>query len=386
MPTVTMTLSRRLRASPYEKRVLEHGARAFTLYNKMLLPLIYDSYEEEYKQLCNGVQIWDVACERQVEIVGPDALRLVELITPRDISSCAVGQCKYAPLCDENGGIINDPIVLRLADDRFWLSIADSDVLLWIKGIAYGRRFNVRVFEPDVSPLAIQGPKSDDLMADVVGEHVRKIKFFWFIDETIAGTPVKIARSGWSGQGGFEVYLQDAAKGLELWDTFWEAGKKYNLRAGAPNLIERVESGLKSYGQEMTLDSNPFEAALENFVDLDKKAEYMSREALAAIAKTGPEKRLVNLRIEGDPLEALRTDCGVLDNDGNRVGIVTTWIYSPRFKANIAFAIVKSACAQIGSTLSVDDESGIRKATIVNSRWQLDAPGNGNIGKPGNSK
>ena len=370
MSTLPMILSRRLRPSPFEKRALENGASQFTLYNKMILPLVYESYEKEYVHLCEHVQIWDVACERQVEIVGPDALRLVELITPRDISKCAVGQCKYAPLCDENGGIINDPIILRLAEDRFWLSIADSDVNLWVKGIAYGRGFNVRVFEPDVSPLAIQGPKADDLMADVVGEHTRDIKFFWFIDETIAGTPVKIARSGWSGKGGFEIYLQDTAKGDELWDLFWEAGQKYNLRPGAPNLIERVETGLKSYGQEMTIDSNPFEAGLEKYMDLDKEAEYMCRDALAAIAKSGPEKRLVNLMIEGGQLEAMRADWQVRDGDGKNVGMVTTRVYSPLFESNIAFAIVDAEHAAVGTTLSVDADGDVRDATVRNDRWE----------------
>lgn len=373
MSTLPMILSRRLRASPFEDRVLENGASAFTLYNKMILPLVYESYEIEYEHLCEHVQIWDVACERQVEIVGPDALRLVELITPRDVSKCAVGQCKYAPLCDENGGIINDPIILRLAEDRFWLSIADSDVNLWVKGVAYGRGFDVRVFEPDVSPLAIQGPKADDLMADVVGEHTRDIRFFRFIDETVAGTPVKIARSGWSGKGGFEIYLQDSAKGNDLWDLFWEAGQKYNLRPGAPNLIERVETGLKSYGQDMTIDSNPFEAALEKYIDLDKEAEYMSREALAEIAKTGPEKRLVNLAIDGGQLDVMRAEWRVLDSSAEQVGVVTTRVYSPRFKSNIAFAIIDAAHAAVGTTLSVDADGDVRTASVRNERWEQGA-------------
>ena len=370
MSTIPMILSRRLRPSPFEQRALENGASAFTLYNKMTLPLVYESYEADYAHLCEHVQIWDVACERQVEIVGPDALRLVELITPRDISSCAIGQGKYAPLCDENGGIINDPIILRIAEDRFWLSIADSDVNFWVKGVAYGRGFDVQVFEPDVSPLAIQGPKADDLMADVVGKHARDIKFFWFIDETIAGTPVKIARSGWSGQGGFEVYLQDSAKGSDLWDVFWEAGKQYNLRAGAPSMIERIEAGLKSYGQDMTIDNNPFEVALERYMDLDKEAEYMSRDALAGIAAQGPAGRLVNLAIDGDPLTIMRADWRILDDAGNQVGTVTSRTYSPRFEGNIAFAMVDSDFAEVGTALSVDADGDIRRATVRDANWQ----------------
>jgi glycine cleavage system aminomethyltransferase T len=320
--------------------------------------------------LCEHVQIWDVACERQVEIVGTDALKLVELITPREMSSCAIGQGKYAPLCDENGGIINDPIVLRLAEDRFWLSIADSDVNLWVKGIAYGRGFDVKVFEPDVSPLAIQGPKADDLIADVVGEHTRNIKFFWFTDETIVGTPVKLARSGWSGKGGFEIYLQDSSKGNDLWDIFWEAGQKYNLQPGTPNLIDRIESGLKTYGADMTIDSDPFEAGLDSYMDLGKEADYMCREALAKIAKTGPKKRLVNLFIDGEKLADLRSDWNVLSSNGDHVGLVTSQAYSPRHEANLAFAIVDAAHADVGNTVKVDAEGVVRGAIIHDARWR----------------
>jgi dimethylsulfoniopropionate demethylase len=370
MSTLPMVLSRRLRPSPFEQRARENGASLFSLYNKMVLPLCYESYEADYAHLCEHVQIWDVAAQRQVEIVGPDALALTELITPRDMASCAVGQCKYAPLCDENGGIINDPIILRLAEDRFWLSIADSDVNLWVKGVAYGRGYDVRVFEPDVSPLAIQGPKADDLVADVVGEHTRDIRFFWFTDETIAGTPVKLARSGWSGQGGFEIYLQDSAKGNDLWDVFWEAGQKYGLRAGSPNIIERLETGLKSYGSEMTIDSDPFESGLEQYMDLDKDAEYMSREALARVAKSGPAKRLVNLAIDGAQLDALRSVWRVLDNDDNEIGIVTSRAWSPRFNANITFAIIAAGHAEVGSQLRVDADGDIRKATVHDARWR----------------
>ena len=365
-----MILSRRLRQSPFEQRVIEQGVKAFSLYNKMLLPLVFDDLQTDYAHLCEHVQIWDVSCERQVEIVGPDAEKMVELITPRDMSRCAVGQGMYAPLCEEHGGIINDPIILKLAEDRFWLSIADSDVALWARGVAYGRGFDVKVFEPDVSPLAIQGPKADDLMADVVGEHTRNIKFFWFIDAEIAGTPVKIARSGWSGQGGFEVYLQDSSKGLDLWDAFWEAGQKYNIRSGGPNHVERIESGLKSYGSDMTIDSDPFEAALERFINLDKKAECMSRDALKKIEETGPKNRLVNLRLEGGEIEALRSTWNVLDADGNEIGVVTSHAWSPKFESNIAFAIIDNGHAALGTEVSVDADGDVRTAVVQNNKWQ----------------
>jgi len=225
MHPTELVLSPRLRKTAFEERVFDLGIQSFTIYNHMTLPVGFSSNPEAYQHLCEHVQVWDVAAERQVEVVGPDALQLVELITPRDISSCDVGQCVYAPLADEDGLVVNDPLILRLAEDRFWISIADSDVMLWVKGIAYGRGFNVKVFEPDVSPLAVQGPKADDLMADLLGESVRDIKFFRFIETEIAGTQVVLARSGWSGQGGYEIYLQNSADGLALWDTVWQAGE-----------------------------------------------------------------------------------------------------------------------------------------------------------------
>lgn len=370
MSTVPMILSRRLRPSPFEQRAIENGATQFSLYNKMILPLMYESYEKSYEHLCNHVQLWDVACQRQVEIVGPDALRLTELITPRDISKCAVGQGMYAPLCDENGGIINDPIIIRVGEDRFWLSIADSDVCLWVKGVAYGRGFDVQVFEPDVSPLAIQGPRADDLMAEAVGEHTRDIKFFWFIDETVVGTPVKIARSGWSGQGGFEVYLQDSSKGNELWDFFWDIGQKYNVAAGCPNIIERIETGLKSYGSDMRIENNPFEAALDRYIDVDKEAEYMAREALLKVREEGVKRRLVNLFIDGADMAPMRSDWPVLDDDGKQIGIVTSKARSSRFGTNIAFAIVDASHMTPGTTVRIDADGDVRSALVKTDRWK----------------
>ncbi len=371
MATAEFVLSRRLRASPFEPRVLEHGAKIFTLYNKMTLPMEYESLQADYEHLKQHVQIWDVACERQVEAVGPDAHALMELVTPRDLSKIAVGQGMYTPLVDEFGGIVNDPIILRIADDRFWVSIADSDVLLWLKGIVYGRGMDVRVFEPDVSPLGVQGPKADDLIADVVGEHVRDIRFFCFIEETIADTPVILARSGWSGQGGFEIYLQDSSKALDLWDAVWQKGGKYNLRAGCPNIIERLETGLMSYGSDMTLDTNPLQCGFERILTLGKKVEYMSREALDRVAAEGIKSKLVNLIIAGEPHEPPRETRDVNDAAGNTVGFITSQAFSPKYDATLAFALVDIEHAAVGNELQVDiGNDGWRAAIVHDHEWK----------------
>ena len=370
MPTMELILSARLRASPFEQRALECGATWFSIYNKMTLPLMYRSLAEDYAHLKEHVQVWDVACQRQVEAAGPDALRLMELVTPRDLSGLQVGQGVYAPLVDEDGGIVNDPIILRVAEDRYWASIADSDAGLWMRGIAWGRGLDVRVFEPDVSPLAVQGPKADALMTDLVGAHVRDIPFFWFSEEVIANTPVLLARSGWSGQGGYEIYLQDSTKALDLWDTVWAAGLPYNVRAGCPNSIERLETGLMSYGADMTRDNNPLECGFERYINLDKKAEYMSREALARIAAEGIQQKLVKLAIAGEPFDAPRDRYDIVDESGSVVGIVTSQGYSPKFASIIAFAQVQIAYAMPGTQLQVLDADGkAHSATVRNNNW-----------------
>lgn len=367
-----LVLSRRIRKTPFEERVFENGAKSFTTYNHMPLASVYESVEEDYQHLIEHVQIWDVACERQVEVCGPDALKLVELITPRDISKCQIGQCMYAPLVDEFGKIVNDPIIIKLNDDRYWISIADSGVLLWVKGIAFGRNLDVKVFEPDVSPLAIQGPKAYDLLEDLVGPKSRELKYFWFIQANIAGTNAIVAKSGWSGQLGFEVYLQDFSKGLVLWDEIQAVGQKYNIRAGCPNLIDRIEKGLLSYGSDMTINNNPYECGLDRFFELGKKAEYMSSIALKNILEDGVQRNLVYLFIEGSPLVSPRSTWDVLDDDKNSVGIVTSSVYSTKHKYNIAFATVNAEINQFGKNLLIDTGNGnMRFANVTNRSWEL---------------
>ena len=362
--------SRRVRETPYEKRVIEHGATAFTVYNQMPLATLFGSLEEDYWHLREHVQLWDVACERQVEVRGPDALRLVELATPRDISACRIGQCVYAPLCDETGGIVNDPLVLRLGEDRFWISIADSGVLLWLKGLAAGAAMDVTVFEADVDICALQGPGADAVMQPLVEMDVRTIRFFRFVDTRIADIPVVIARSGWSGQGGFEIYLKDPSRGLDLWDAIWKSGQEHEIRAGCPNLIERIESGLLSYGNDMTLANNMFECGLDRFVTLGKGAEYLSRNALDRVAAEGVSKRLAKVEIDGGPAPALRATWPVTAK-GNASGYVTSAAWSPRFETNVAFAMVPVEHAGAGARLSVDvdGEPDARAARVVEG-WE----------------
>ena len=365
-----ISFSRRVRETPYEARVLAQGAQAFTVYNQMTLATFFRSPEEDYRHLREHVQLWDVACERQVEVRGPDALRLVELVTPRDLSECRVGQCVYAPLCDESGGIVNDPVVLRLAEDRFWISIADSGVLLWLKGLALGRGFDVEVFEPDVNICALQGPRADEVLQPLVDVDLRTIRFFHFIVTRIADAPVLVARSGWSGQGGFEIFLLDSSRGLALWDEIWGAGVAHGIRAGCPNLIERIESGLLSYGNDMTIANNIFECGLDRFVTLGKEAEYLSRKALDRVAAQGVAVKLAKVEIAGGPTPTPRATWPVF-SAGRDAGYVTSAAWSPRFEKVVAFAMVNVEHAEVGKRLSVriGGEPGARSATVV-AGWE----------------
>ena len=368
-PPFTLSVSPRLRSTPFHDRVLAAGVQAFTVYNHMLLPTVYESLEADYRHLLERVQLWDVAGERQVEVRGRDALALVEWMTPRDVGRCAVGQCKYAPLADENGGIVNDPLILRLAEDHFWISVADSDVVLWAKGLAAGRGLDATVTEPDASPLALQGPLAGDVAEAAIGAWTRGLRFFRFRETEIDGIPVVVARSGWSKQGGFEIYLRDGSLGGALWDRIMDAGRPFGIRPGAPNLIERIESRLISYGTDVTLEHDPFEAGLEAFCDLDKPAEYLARDALAARRGRPPARRLERVVIGGERIEPNATFLP-LHVAGRAAGHATSAAYSPRLERNVALAMVATQRGEGVLRVALPDGSE-REAAVVGEDWNV---------------
>ena len=362
-----LNMSRRIRRTPYTDRVEAHGARGFSVVNHMLLPKAFQaSVEDDYWHLREHVQIWDVSCQRQVEIEGRDAARLVQWMTPRDLGKIRVGQCLYAPLLDENGGMINDPVLLKLADDRFWLSIADSDVLLWAKGLALGAGMEVSIHEPDVSPLAVQGPKAEDLMAELFGAGIRDVKFFRFATFEFQGSAQVIARSGYSRQGGFEIYLNDTALGPALWDAIWQAGLAFNIRPGCPNLIERVEGGFLSYGNEMTRDNNPLECGLDAFCPLDGPSDFLGRAALRKIARDGIGRLMRGVTFGGAPCPPCTKPWPVLAQDGVQAGQITSGIYSPRLRTNIGLSMIERGYWDPGQAVTVvTSEGSKRPGTVV---------------------
>ena len=364
MYSPVLAVSLRTRSTPFTSRVEASGLSAYTVYNHMLLPTSFRGVEADYWHLRNAVQIWDVSVERQVELVGPDAARLAQMLTVRDLRKVDVGRCAYAPICDNDGLLINDPILLRVAEDRFWFSVADSDVVLWAGGLAHGLGLDVRVGEPDIWPLAVQGPRAEDVVAAVFGEEVRAITFFRFGVLTFCGHSLIVARTGWSAQGGFEIYVDDADVGVQLYDALVEAGAPYDIGSGCPNLIERIEAGLLSYGNDMTRADTALEAGLDRYCALTSDIDAIGLDALRRQAASGVTRRIVGLMIEGDAVPGLRTRWPVLSGH-TVVGAVTSAVWSPRLSTNVALAMVGRAHAEIGTNVTVASPDGDRTATVV---------------------
>lgn len=363
-----ITPSRRLRRTPFSDGVEAAGVKAYTVYNRMLLPTKFESVEADYHHLKRHVQVWDVACERQVELRGPDAGRLMQMLTPRDLRRMLPGQCFYVPIVDETGGMLNDPVAVKLAEDRWWISIADSDLLLWVKGIANGYRLDVLVDEPDISPLAIQGPKSDDLLARVLGDRVRDIRFFRFDMFQFQGRDLAVARSGYSKQGGFEIYVEGSDIGMPLWNALFEVGEDLNVRAGCPNGIERIEAGLLSYGNDMTDDNTPHECGLGRFCDTQTAIGCIGRDALLRVAKEGPVKQIRAIAIDGDKVPGCDRPWPILAN-GKQVGQVTSAAWSPDFQTNVAIGMIRMTHWDAGTAVEVETSAGMRTATVRDSFW-----------------
>lgn len=359
-----LSISRRTRSTPFTRRVTENGVKAYTVYNHMLLPTVFESVEADYRHLKTHVQIWDVACERQVEIKGPDAAELVQLVTPRNLNKMQDDQCYYIPMVNERGGMINDPVAVKIADDRYWVSLADSDMKYWLNGLAIGKGLNVDVFEPDISPLGIQGPKSDDLMADIVGESIRDLSFFRHRQYKIGGKDYLVARSGWSKQGGFEIYVEGTENGETIWDILFEAGEKYNVRAGCPNGIERIEGGLLSHGNDMTEENTPIECGLGKYCHREAMKFCIGGEALSEEKKVGPKQIIRGITIDGNKVLACKIPWPILDKAGNQVGQVTSAAWSPDFKTNVAIGMVDKNNWNFGTEVIVQTTEGSRKAKV----------------------
>lgn len=364
-----ISASRRLRRTPFSDGVEAAGVKAYTVYNHMLLPTVFRSVEEDYRHLKSAVQIWDVACERQVELRGPDARRLMQMLTPRDLRGMTVGQCYYVPIVDETGGMLNDPVALKLAEDRYWISIADSDLLFWVKGLANGYRLDVLIDEPDVSPLAVQGPQADELMARVFGDAVRGIRFFRFGWFDFQGRSLVVARSGYSKQGGFEIYVEGGDIGMPLWNALMEAGRDLDARAGCPNLIERIEGGLLSYGNDMTRENTPHECGLGRFCNTQTAIGCVGRDALLRVARDGPVQQVRPIQIEGGRVPPCDRPWPIMARQA-QVGQVTSAAWSPDFETNVAIGMVRMTHWELGTDIDVLlPGNEVRAAVVYRVFW-----------------
>ena len=354
----------RVRRSPFFEATQRDGCWGYTVYNHMFLPIGYDDLDAEHTRLLQDVTMWDVSVERQVEITGPDAFTLTNMLTPRDLTKCAVGQGKYVIITAEDGGIINDPVLLRLGENHFWLALADSDTMLWAKGVAYGLGLNVEIHEPDVSPMQIQGPGSKEVVRTLFGDDVLDLKYYWFLETELGGIPVIVTRTGWSGEIGYEIYLRDGSRGVELWDRVKEAGRPYNIAPTGPSDIRRIEAGILNYGIDMTIDNNPFEVGLGWQVNLNQKADFIGREALARIKAEGVRRTLAGVEISGGQLD-LNMDRWPVRANGSQVGHITSAVYSPRLSKNIGYAMVPAEYGELGTPLTVVTPGGDADAVVV---------------------
>ena len=340
MKNYSIAKSRRLISTPYTSRIEKQGVTAYTIYNHMLLPAAFGTLEDSYHHLKEHVQVWDVAAERQVEISGKDSAKLVQLMTCRDLSKSKDGRCYYCPIIDDNGGLINDPVVLRLNENKWWVSLADSDVILFAKGLAIGNKFDVKIFEPDVDIMAVQGPKSFNLMEKVFGDKIVNLKFFGFDYFEFGGDKHLIARSGWSKQGGYEIYVEHNDSGLKLYDHLFEIGKEFNVKPGCPNLIERIESGLLSYGNDMDNGDNPYECGFDKYINIDSDVDFLGKEKLKQIKSDGIKKKLMGVKFDTDKI-SLTGSLDLTDQNNKKIGELRSACYSPHFKKVIGIAMMK---------------------------------------------
>jgi len=364
-----ITFGPRVRKSPFFLSTMKYGAKSFTVYNHMYLPVSYEGITKDYHNLLNGVQLWDVGVERQIQIKGPDAETLSQFLTPRNIKKCAIGQAMYAPFLDFQGGFLNDPVMLKIAEDCYWFSIADGDSLLWVQAIAAGYKFDAEITEPDVSPLQVQGPNSTELMAKVFGDWVHDLKFYRFKEFNHEGIPMVIARMGYSRELCYEIFLQDHSKGDELWETLWKAGQDLNISAGGPNVILRLEGGIFSYLGDLDRSNNPFEVGLDWMIDLDQEDDFIGKDALSEINIKGPEKKLMGAEIYGDAIESSNEHQFPVLIDEKVVGSMNAMAYSPRLDKNLSYVFLDIEHAQAGKEIIISAPEGDLKAKVVDLPW-----------------
>ena len=354
-----------IRKSPYFNSTVKWGATGFSVYNHMYIPRDFGSPEQNFWNLVNEAILCDVAVERQVEITGPDATKFIQLLTPRDLSKLAVGQCKYVLIVNNEGGILNDPVLLRLKENHYWLSLADSDILLWAQGVVVNSGLDVKIIEPDVSPLQLQGPNSGKIMEALFGESINDLKYYWLRELDLDGIPLIVSRTGWSSELGYELYLRDGSMGDQLWEKIMAAGKPHGLKPGHTSSIRRIEGGMLSYHADADINTNPYELNLGRLVNLDTNINFIGKDALQKIKTDGVKRKQVGVILDCEPLTGPNTTFWEIKKDNEVIGKITSAVYSPRLKQNIALAMVSINNSEIGTVLDVKMNDKIIKATVA---------------------
>ena len=354
-----------IRKSPYFDATVRWGAKDFSVYNHMYIPRDFGDPEQNFHNLINEAILCDVSVERQVEITGPDAYKFVQLLTPRDLTKLSIGQCKYVLIVNNEGGILNDPVLLRLGENHFWLSLGDSDILLWAQGVAVNSGLDVIINEPDVSPLQLQGPKSAKIMQNLFGDEILDLKYYWLREIELENIPLVVSRTGWSSEFGYELFLRDGSKGDLLWEKIMAAGKDFGLKPGHTSSIRRIEGAMLSYHADADIHTNPFEVGLDRLVSFDTDIDYVGKEALKKIKTEGIKRKQIGLILDCDPLKGPNTTFWEIIKDNKIIGKVTSAVYSPRLKKNIALAIISIGESKIGNIIDVKTSDSVIKGTIV---------------------
>ena len=354
-----------IRKSPFFDSTVRWGATAFSVYNHMYIPRDFGDPEQNFWNLINDAILCDVSVERQVEITGPDATQFIQLLTPRDLSKLAVGQCKYIIITNAAGGVINDPVLLRLGEDHYWISLADSDVMLWAQGVAVNSGLDVHICEPDASPLQLQGPQSGNIMEKLFGKIISDLRYYWHRELSLDGIPLIVSRTGWSSELGYEIFLRDGSQGDALWEKIMEAGKAYGLKPGHTSSIRRIEGGMLSYHADMDIETNPFELGLDRLIHLEGELDFIGKKALLKIKNNKLTRKQVGLQIYGEPLLGPNTRFWPIECEGTSIGKVTSAVYSPRLRKNIALAMVSIDYASLGRQFNINTPEGVLKATVV---------------------
>lgn len=372
VPDPRILLYPRIRKSPFFWASRRHGVAMYSVYNHTYHPRHYGDPVAEYWALLNGVTLWDVGVERQIEITGPDAFDFTNMLVPRDLNKCDVGQCKYVFITGEDGGILNDPVLLRLGENHFWLSLADSDVLLWARGLAQNSGMDVTIQEADVGPVQVQGPFSGRVMASLFGTEVLDIGYYRLQEYELDGMEVIVSRTGYTAELGFEIYVKNASHdGLRLWEKVWAAGEPFGMRVIGPCHMRRIEAGILAHGCDITIHTNPFEVGMgyDWMVDLNQEADFMGREALTQIKEQGVTRQLAGVGIGGPPLGTFN-DGSMIEafpvwRGEDRVGEVTSACFSPRLEQNIGYAMVPVALSDVGTELEIETPTGLVPAVVM---------------------